>query len=232
MKPYKVEIKVLSPLHLGSGRADIVIDAEVVHDNYGLPYFPAKRLKGLLFESAIEMAEMSREKWFTVDEVKQLFGQENADQSAFTIENFYLENYASIKEDWEYLNNKYHGIFTREEVLETYTDLRYMTSIDKETGTTKDGSLHNMRIVDAGTVFKGVISLGDESQKNKLIIEYALKNLRFAGAKRNRGCGAIECIFTSALDSAAAKKDKKSVKKQNKKGNMKVTYRKNKAKRK
>lgn len=230
MKPYKIEIEVLSPLHLGSGRADIVIDAEVVHDKYGLPYFPAKRLKGLLFESAVEMAEISREKWFTVDEVKQLFGQENADQSAFTIENFYLENYASIKEDWKYLNSKYHGIFTREEVLETYTDLRYMTSIDKETGTTKDGSLHNMRIVDAGTVFKGMISLNDESPKNKLIIEYALKNLRFAGAKRNRGCGAIVCKFNSALDSV--KKDKKSAKKQKQKGNTKVTYRKNKGKRK
>ena len=52
-------IKALSPLHLGSGQADVNVDAEVIHDDAGLPYFPAKRFKGLLYESALEVAEMS-----------------------------------------------------------------------------------------------------------------------------------------------------------------------------
>lgn len=236
MTQYKIKITTLSPLHLGSGRADVVIDAEVVHDKYGLPYFPAKRFKGLLYESALEMAEISNDEWFTTDDVKKLFGQKNAEISGFFIENFYLDNYGSIEQSWEYLNSKYPNIFTREAVLESYTDIRYMTSIEEKTGTTKDGSLHNMRVVDIGTVFKGSIVLNDDtdnesSLKNKRIIEYALKNLRFAGAKRTRGCGAIKCEFNSALKSVA--KDKKSTAKQKQKGNVykKPVYKKNKGKR-
>ena len=193
MKKYNIEITTLSPLHLGSGRADVVIDAEVVHDKYGLPYFPAKRFKGLLYESALEMAEISNGEWFTVDEVKKLFGQKHAEQSRFSLENFYHPDYEDLSQNWDYLRRRYPGIFTREAVLESYTDLRYQTSIDEKTGTTKDGSLHNMRVVDAGTNFNGTIELTDDSDTNKRIIEYGLKNLRYAGAKRTRGCGAIKC---------------------------------------
>ena len=58
MAKFDVTIKVESSIHLGSGQADINIDSEIVHDAYGLPYFPAKRFKGLLYESAVEIYEM------------------------------------------------------------------------------------------------------------------------------------------------------------------------------
>ena len=193
MEQYDIEITALSPLHLGSGRADIVIDAEIVHDKFGLPYFPAKRFKGLLYESALEMAEISHNRWFSVDDIKRLFGQKDTEESGFSIENFYLENYDVLREDWEYLQKVYPNIFTRTAVLESYTDIRYQTSIEVTTGTTKEASLHNMRVVDAGTKFIGTINLKIDSDINKRIIEYGLKNLRFAGAKRTRGCGAIKC---------------------------------------
>ena len=75
MKKYTVEIELLSPLHLGSGHQDVIVDAEVIRDRWGMPCFPGKRLKGLLYESALEMAEISQEKWFTVADVKNLFAQ-------------------------------------------------------------------------------------------------------------------------------------------------------------
>ena len=53
-----VTIEVLSPIHLGSGQADVNVDAEIIHDALGFPYFPAKRFKGLLYESAVEIFEM------------------------------------------------------------------------------------------------------------------------------------------------------------------------------
>ena len=55
-----IAIEVKSPIHLGSGREEINLDADVVHDEYGLPFFPAKRFKGLLYESALEVLEMSK----------------------------------------------------------------------------------------------------------------------------------------------------------------------------
>ena len=189
----KVEILAKSPLHLGSGKADVVLDAEVVHDKYGLPYFPAKRLKGLLYESALEMAEISQEQWFTINDVNALFGHNADTATGIILDNFYLPNYAKIYDDWQYLSSKYKALFTREAVLTEYTSIRYQTSIDKATGTTVDGSLHNMRVVNEGTAFVGEIYLSEDTDLNRKILAYALKNLRFAGAKRNRGCGQIEC---------------------------------------
>lgn len=195
MKHYNLKLVTLSPLHLGSGRADIVIDAEVVHDTYGLPYFPARRFKGLLYESALEMAEISQEAWFTADDVKKLFGRKDTEQAVFLLDNLYLADYETLRQSWAYLNQKYPELFTRKAVLESYTDVRYQTAIDASTGTTKDGSLHNMRVVDANTVFTGALTLTDDSTVNTRILEYGIKNLRFAGAKRTRGCGRISCTF-------------------------------------
>lgn len=195
MEIFKLKIIAKSPLQLGYGRADIVIDSEVVHDKYGMPYFPAKRFKGLLYESAIEMAEMSNEEWIQKKDIDKLFGQGEDGVSKIRIENFYLKNYDKLYADWQYLNDKYRGFFTPENILELYTDIRYQTSIDKETGTTVEGSLHNMRVIDSGVEFYGDIELKEPSEINQKILVLALKNLRFAGAKRNRGCGKIACTI-------------------------------------
>lgn len=188
-----VEIEVLSPLQLGYGGADIIIDSEAAHDKYGLPVFPAKRLKGLLYESALEMSEISGGKWFTNNDVDCLFGHSETEEAGFRIDNFYLPDYSEMCKSWKYLQNTYSGIFTPELVFGTYTDVRFQTSIDKKSGTTKDGSLHNMRVVDSGVKFNGSIYLKDDSKINKDILRKALLNLRYAGGKRNRGCGHIKC---------------------------------------
>lgn len=75
MHDFKIKIIAKSPLQLGYGRAGIVIDSDVVHDKYGMPYFPAKRFKGLLYESALEIAEIFDEKIFTKKDIDKLFGQ-------------------------------------------------------------------------------------------------------------------------------------------------------------
>lgn len=200
MKKFKIKITAQSPLQLGYGKADVIIDSDVVHDKYGMPYFPAKRFKGLLYESALELAEMSGGAWFKKEDIDKLFGQGTDGVAQFRINNFYLkdlEKYNKLCEDWQYLNDKYRGFFTPQSVLSLYTDIRYQTTIEKETGTTKEGSLHNMRVIDASTEFFGDMVLFEESKVNEKILLLALKNLRFAGAKRNRGCGRITCRLIS-----------------------------------
>ena len=93
MKSLQVEVTLLSPLQLGSGKADVILDSEAVHDRYGLPYFPGKRFKGLLYESALELAEMSNGAWFTQDEVDALFGHGSSDTVAMRIDNLTLNDY-------------------------------------------------------------------------------------------------------------------------------------------
>ena len=188
MKSLQVAVKLLSPLQLG------ILDSEAVHDRYGLPYFPGKRFKGLLYESAIEMAEISNGSWFTKEEVDALFGHGNTDEVVMRIDNLTLNNYEKMQTQWKYLQESFPGLFDKDALWESYTSVRYQTAIDKN-GIADEGSLHNLRVVDvdANLKFTGSICLLQDVPKAQEILKKALMNLRYAGAKRNRGCGHIRC---------------------------------------
>ena len=38
MKKYILTVEALSPVHLGAGKSDVIIDAETAHDEFGMPY--------------------------------------------------------------------------------------------------------------------------------------------------------------------------------------------------
>ena len=192
MKKMQVEVTLLSPLELGSGKADVVLDSEAVHDKYGMPFFPGKRFKGLLYESALELVEISGGAWFTEDEVNALFGHGSSDTVALRIDNLTLTDYEKKQEQWQYLQASFPELFDKDALWESYTSIRYQTAID-ENGIADEGSLRNLRVVDAGLKFTGSISLLQDVPKAQEILAKALLNLRYAGAKRNRGCGHIRC---------------------------------------
>lgn len=197
MKQFTLEITTLSPLHLGSGKGDVVIDADIIHDEYGLPYFPAKRLKGMLYESGIEVLEIlnsapdyssyDKEKW------NGLFNRECSTDKRLIISNLHLPEYDEQCKEWKILQNLFGDIFNLTDVLESYTTLRFQTSIDKKTGVALDTSLRNIRLLDSGVKFVGDIILENCLTEDIEIIALAIRNLTAAGMKRNRGMGQIKC---------------------------------------
>lgn len=194
---FVVHVKTLSPLHLGSGRADINVDADIVHDDLGLPVFPGKRFKGLLAESAqeiLEMSDLSGSKLITSDAIKALFGQTTNDRaSAFSVQNLYLKDYDELRSDLSYLEQQYPALITSADILEEYTSLRYQTKIDPETGTAATTSLHNMRVLDKGCEFYGTITLQRADLETLKILALSIRNISSCGLKRSRGFGRIEC---------------------------------------
>lgn len=59
MKTYTLSIKLLSDALINSGEGfGAIIDSDVVFDDVGLPYIPAKRIKGCLRDAAREACEM------------------------------------------------------------------------------------------------------------------------------------------------------------------------------
>lgn len=196
---FEVEIKLLSPLSLSSGGADTSLDVEIVHDKYGQPYFPAKRLKGLLYESAKEVAEMSEyagKPLFSLEELDNLFQHNIETERQLIVHNLYLGDHEKVSKALAYLEQKYSDVITPDDVLGAYTSIRYQTAIDADTGLALDSSLRNLRVMDAGHTFKGSMEIVAGSENDALILALACRNLHFAGAKRNRGFGAIECSFT------------------------------------
>ncbi len=194
---FDVTIHTVSPIHLGSGREDVNLDAEVVADACGLPYFPARRFKGLLYESALEvteMAELAGGRFASPELLEELFHHSSESQVQLTVPNFYLKaegGYETISREWRSLMERYPGVFRPSDVLETYTSIRYQTRL--EDGVAKDGSLHNMRVVNAGLDFTGTLELTDSTEAHVRLLALALRNLSIAGMKRSRGLGRISC---------------------------------------
>ena len=80
---YTLTIKLLSPTMLMSGQGDVNTDSTIIHDRYGIPYIPAKRVRGVLYESALEVAEMmelSKLDTFTIEDVNLLFNRSTENQ--------------------------------------------------------------------------------------------------------------------------------------------------------
>lgn len=203
-----VTIKILSPIHLSSGQADVNVDAEIVHDALGLPYFPAKRFKGLLCESAIEIFEMFDLSGLSTENLsppEKIFHRRSTSEVQLIVPNFFIcppDEYQKLCAEWKYLQWKYPEIFTARELLNSFTSLRYQTRL--ENGVAAKRSLHNLRVLDAGTEFFGRITLLNADEKVLNLLALAIKNISAAGSKRNRGFGRIEC--TAKFDGATSDK--------------------------
>ena len=197
---YTLTIKLLSPTMLMSGQGDVNTDSTIVHDRYGIPFIPAKRVRGVLYESALEVAEMMKAAGmgtFTIDDVKGLFNRlESAeDNPRMSISNLKIADYDVVATELAALEAQYPAVFTKERVLEEYTSMRYYTSIDKETGSTVEGTLHNSRVLNRGLTFIGKIDVVDMTDTEGFILSCAVRNLTGIGGKRNRGFGQVECTI-------------------------------------
>lgn len=196
MENYTITIRTISPLCLGSGQADVNVDADIVHDKYGLPYFPGKRLRGLLYESALEVSEMASlcgQSFLTKRTVDELFHHVSDSPVRLIIPDFHLPEYEKMIGDWQALQTIFKDTIRPENVLDYYTSLRFQTAIDEKTGIAKDHSLRNIRVLNQGITFNGTVSLINASEIHKQALALALQNLRRAGTNRNRGFGQIEC---------------------------------------
>lgn len=202
MTAIKVKIEVKSPIHLNSGKETVNIDAEVVHDKCGIPFFPAKRFKGLLYESALETVEMAKAsgKNFVSEEVlEEMFHHSSESSVQLIVSNFYTmpaEEAGRAHAEWDALLANFPEILRASDVLDSYTSVRYQTRLVD--GVADDGSLHNMRVVDAGTDFFGTLELDGGDECHLALLACALRNLSRAGMKRNRGFGRIVCTMELA----------------------------------
>lgn len=213
MNKYNLQIELLSPALIGSGeRMGALIDSDIIFDDIGLPYIPGRRIKGLLRESAIKACEMLEKSnlnnFINITKLNQvpnpeknsykivafLFGMPGQIEPApIYFSNLFIENYEKIKEWLEYLMNKYNAIFTKESIINYFTEIRQQTAL--EDGVAKEGSLRTLRLAKKGLKFNGDIFIEKDDGSSLKILWLACENLRFLGTKRNRGFGEVKCTL-------------------------------------
>lgn len=179
-----ISIKLLSDLCCYSGEVyNTTVDTDVVYDDYGLPYIPAKRLKGCIREAALELYEMG-----LMPHYNAIFGKEGSDASAFTISNARLENYdAKVKELKQFEKTDF---VNQQNVLSLYTYLRTQTAVDANTGTAIENSLRTLRVLKKGLIFYADVDL----ENNAYVKEFknAVSMVKHMGVSRTRGLGLVE----------------------------------------
>ena len=92
---YKLIINLKSDLCASSGTGlGSLIDNDVCYDEYGLPYIPAKRIKGLLKEAAVEYCDWDENATKYLDEIFGIEGNNNP--GSIKLSNAYLSSYEEI----------------------------------------------------------------------------------------------------------------------------------------
>lgn len=182
----KLTITLRSDLCTYSGDTyNSVVDTDVVYDENGIPYIPAKRIKGCIREAAMEMAEMG----IAPREISEIFGKEGSQNSVFSLSNAYIENYDQVVEVLRKCSHT--GLKSPQNVLNQYTYMRTQTAVNPETGVAKDNSLRRIRVVKKGTVFVADCSWTRQVSKPE-VLGQAASLVKHMGVSRTRGLGLVE----------------------------------------
>ena len=203
----RIKIELMSDLCAGSGYSYAgVIDSDVSYDEYGLPFIPARRLKGCMRETA---------KLVCPDAVEELFGKTGDNGiRGMILGNARIEKYDFISEELEKLKitkQKESSYLTPQNILKMYTGIRAQTKLCPDTGVAERNSLRYTRVVGQYDPLKSKMSLcfyaklefEDAYEEQLRRVAKATRNM---GMNRNRGLGSVRC---SLVDVEKAKMPEK-----------------------
>ena len=193
---YTLCIQLISDAAFGRGDGLAgVVDLEVEHDRYGLPFLRGRTLKGLLVEECANILyalqrqnSVLAQKYSGVAD--KLFGQpgsELEDGAMLRVGNACLPDdlCAAVRFSIEQKS------LSRLEVLESLTDIRRQTAVDI-TGKPDEHSLRAIRVILRNTAFVSRLTFASDPEDGDLgLLAACAKALRRAGTGRNRGCGRL-----------------------------------------
>lgn len=204
----KIRIELKSDMCVSNGDSyNTMLDGDICYDGYGLPYIPAKRIKGCLREAAEELhhiGKMTGERKFCIN-ADQLFGLD--DSGALVLSNARLTEPAGKGKSWNYedfvsdlANAETEGQnFHQQQVISMFTYIRKMTKIN-ENGAAEDTSLRTLRVLKKGLIFEADAAIDMSAVKNDGTVcfkeleeelKLCCKAFRHMGIHRTRGLGEV-----------------------------------------
>lgn len=185
----------------GDGVAGLV-DAEIQHDDLGLPYLGGKTLKGLLGGQSAEILFALQQSHSPGIEDWQsaatfLFGQPGSKQQAsarMQVSDAQLPKDLRLylQEDYRLMSEEKRSK-ARLDNLNALTALRHQTAMDETTGAPKKHSLRTMRVILRQTPFIARLDFKEDlTGYPQLLLAAIVKSFRRAGTGRSRGRGRIE----------------------------------------
>lgn len=195
MRTYWLKFTLKSDATFGRGDGVAgMVDSEVQHDSYGLPYLGGRTIKGLLGEECASILFALRQQgkaqpWYKA--AQRLFGSPGsgeAEQSLMHVGDARMpkELYQAVERGIE------RGELTREQVLYSLTAIRRQTAMDVETGAPQQETLRSMRVILRETPFEAELSFRVKPTSEDIaLLAACIKAWRRAGTGRNRGRGEL-----------------------------------------
>lgn len=210
------------------GRGDGVagdVDAEVMHDDWGLPYLGGRAIKGILVNECADILaalpnDERKKSW--QEAAARLFGRPGSterDQALLSIGDAQLpedvrmavekSTLKTIEQRWAAASGtdsaagkpafvSRQRALLRAETLETLTATRQQTAMEMS-GVPKEHSLRVQRVILRETPFEARLEwLGNDDEKSLALLHACVKAFRRAGTSRNRGRGLLEAKLLSA----------------------------------
>jgi len=183
------------------GRGDGVagmLNAEVQHDEFGLPYLSGKTLKGLLSASCGEViaalaASKKGDTW--QESAQRLFGGPGSVQQ--DARSWLHISDATLPHDLQLAvreNIRLDRGVSRETILATLTTMRRQTAMSSETGAPLKESLRTSRVIIRGVTFTAnLLFLKPPEPEDVQLLAACVKALKRVGTNRNRGLGQVNC---------------------------------------
>jgi hypothetical protein len=198
MSTYWLKFTLSSDATFGRGDGVAgVVDSEVQHDEYGLPYLTGRALKGLLENECADIL-------FALKLQGKLGPWQGAAHHLFGRPGSRGEDMAVMRIGDARLPRDVRravrvGVqrkeLRREQVLESLAAIRYQTAVDAESGAPARATLRATRVVLRQTPFEAKIRFtGEPAQKSKALLAACVMALRRAGMGRNRGRGELSDV--------------------------------------
>jgi hypothetical protein len=207
MKKYWLKFTLLSDTTFGRGDGVAgLVDTEVQHDSFGLPFLSGKTLKGLLMAECAEILDALRR--FASEEISQtvtasaqrLFGDPGStfEQGKLHIGDARLpaDLRNAIAHEFSGKTKAERGQL-RSEYLNALTELRRQTAMDVN-GAPKHNTLRTIRVILRETPFEASLEfLSQPEPGDEALLGACVKAFRRVGTNRHRGRGRMKADLYS-----------------------------------
>lgn len=203
MTIYQIQLTLLSDTTFsrGDGVAGL-LDREVEHDEWGMPFLHGRTLKGLLGEEADNLLyalNVTSGDW--LDARNALFGTGGSKNKSGAIVHYsHAQLPTDLREVVKQTMKTSENQLTRQDVLISLTAVRRQTAVNGD-GIPHDGSLRSMRVILRQTVFTAELSCTNSEDLSGIqlaLLSAAVLSLRRAGTGRNRGRGQLQADLLDA----------------------------------
>lgn len=190
-----ITIELKSDICLGSGYSYAgIVDSDVCYDDCGIPYIPAKRIKGCIRETIETLLYQKYE-----GKSEDLCGK-RGDQipGDMILGNAYIQDYDKIH---QFIVNRKKDktvkqLYESQGILDRFSHVIGQTGM--RDGVAEANTLRYTRVVNQNSPFSGedVLVFQAEvscSAENTKLLKDAVRGTKHIGLKRNRGLGRVKC---------------------------------------